>query len=592
MKILFRNIKRAFGYAWAAYPGLIVGLVVMAILQAVLPYLTSNYLGKMVNKLVEISQGADIASLWTVLGIYVAIRLLRPVVGALWNYFDQVFFLKFQMKIDLMVMERRAAFDIARYEDATFLNKLDYAFKRGYWPVVNLVDRSIGVIEPIAGAILGIAIAAAFDWRIFVIIVTLSIPSFITNFKYGRQVWGIWAENSEDSRRLEDLGSHMRNRFNIVELKMFQGTRYFINWMKRILLSFNDKQQKAESDKARNTVGTEVLAAIGSAISIIMIVRSTATGETDIGTMTFLIASIAIIQDTVTDFFIRLARILDDNQYATDIFAVLDTPPIVKESAVTRRLELDTPPEIVLENVSFKYEGQEGYVLKNLNLTIPAGTKLGLVGNNGAGKTTLIRLICRIYDPSEGRILINGIDLKEYKIEDWRSALGVLFQDFSSYDFVTKDSIAVGRTEEPMSIERVKHAAALSESSEFIERWENTYDQQIGVEFGGVDPSKGQKQKLALARVLYRDPAVLILDEPTAAVDAESEAKIFERIETISRAVTAILISHRFSTVKRADIIVVLEYGQIIEQGTHDQLMEKNGRYSELFNTQLEGYTR
>jgi ATP-binding cassette subfamily B protein len=589
---LAANVIRAFGYAIKAYPGLIAALILLALAQAALPYVTSSYLGELVNQLVEIAGGGATGALWGALAIYVGVRLARPVVQALWNYADQIFFLRFQMKIELMVLERRSAFDVARYEDSSFLNKMQRAFQRDYWPIVNLVDRVIGTIEPLAATVIGIVIAYAFDWRAFAVLVIFSIPSFIANFKYGKHVWGIWDEGSEDSRRIGDLRGHITQRFDVVELKMFQGTRKFLDWIARILAGFNDRQRSAELKKARDVIITELLGAIGAGIAIIMIVRSAVSGETDIGTMTFLIASIAVIQDSVVDFFTRLARILDDNQYASDIFDILDTKPIVVERDDALVFKPERPPEIKFEDVSFRYEGQEKYVLRHVNLTIPSGAKMGLVGNNGAGKTTLIRLLCRVYDPTEGRITIDGIDLRDFKIEDWRRSLGVLFQDFSSYDFLAKDAIAMGRPDETTDIDRVRHAAAVSESKEFVERWENKYDQQIGVEFGGIDPSKGQKQKLALSRVLYRDPVILVLDEPTAAVDAESEAKIFERIENLSKSVTALLISHRFSTVKRADTIVVMEHGAVVEQGSHDELMAKQGRYAELFTTQLEGYTK
>lgn len=591
-RTLLRNIAQSFSYALRYHAGLVALLSVTAVLLAIIPYATSGYLGQIINKLVAVAQGGDINLIWSSLTIYVVIRLIRPVLTSIRNYGDQVFFLRFQTRMNLIMLEKRASFDIAHYENTDFLNKLERAFHRGYWPIVNTVDRCIGNIEPIIGAIIGIVILVRFDWLAAVVLIVLTAPSFVTHFLHGKQSWGIWTENTEDSRRNSDLTGHIQRRYNVVELKMLQGVSKFIKWISSILHRYDDGQEKVERRNARNTILTELLAAAGIAIVIVMIVRAVVAGTIDIGTMTFLVSSVAAIQDTIADFFTRLARILDDNQYVTDIYELVDTKPVVKQHPNAIKLEKNAPFTITFENVSFKYDRTENYVLRKINLEIPVGTKLGVVGNNGAGKTTLIRLLCRIYDPTEGRILVNGIDLREIDIESWRRNIGVLFQDFSSYDFVANEAIAMGRPDEEVQKSRVKHAAAVSESADFIERWEHKYDQQIGVEFGGIDPSKGQKQKLALARIIYRNAPLIVLDEPTASVDAESEAKIFERIENLSKAVSAILISHRFSTVKRADKIIVIEHGSLIEEGTHDELMAKNGRYAELFNVQLEGYTK
>lgn len=588
---ILKNILRAFAFAYKSFPYLLSGYVVLTLAQAVIPYLTSGYLGNIINLITDISTTGITPTLWYALAIYIGIRLVRPLIAVFWGYFEQLFYIGFQMKVEVMVYERRAAIDIARYENAGFLNKLEQAFKQGYWPIVNLVDRSVGILDPIIAAVVGIVITANYDWRVFVLLVVFSIPAFIANYKYSMQVWGIWGEHSQESRMHGHLSHHLENRHGIVELKMFQNTKKFIDHIGQILVNFIKRQQTVENAKMRSMVIAEIISVIGSAIAIIMIVRSAVSGVIDIGTMTFLIASIATFENAITRFFSQLAILLDKNQYAQGIFEILDIEPIVTEREDALAFKPEKAPTITLENVSFKYDGADTYVLRNVSFTIPAGTKLGLVGNNGAGKTTLIRLLCRIYDPTEGRILVDGIDLRHLKIEDWRSSLGVLFQDFSSYDFITKDAIALGRSTDDMSMQRVVDAATTSESLEFIERWEKRFDQQIGVEFGGIDPSKGQKQKLALARTLYRKPQVLILDEPTASVDAESEAHIFDSIEALPNTVSAILISHRFSTVRRADSIVVMEHGTVLEQGSHDELMKKKGRYAELFTTQLEGYT-
>jgi ATP-binding cassette subfamily B protein len=280
-----------------------------------------------------------------------------------------------------------------------------------------------------------------------------------------------------------------------------------------------------------------------------------------------------------------------DSLFVTDILKILDTKPAIKQPETGIILDPSVTPEIEFQNVSFIYPNSDRMVLKNLSLKIRAGEKLALVGVNGSGKTTIVKLLCRFYDPTEGKILINGNDLRDIDLGSLYYLMGVLFQDFATYNFPVKQSIAMGRPTDDIDLEKVKNAAETSESDTFISQWSNGYDQMIGKEFtGGIDPSKGQMQKLALARTFYRDPKFLILDEPTASIDAEAEAKIFERLESLPADRTVILISHRFSTVRKADTICVINDGAISELGSHQELITLNGIYARLFNLQAAGY--
>ena len=270
----------------------------------------------------------------------------------------------------------------------------------------------------------------------------------------------------------------------------------------------------------------------------------------------------------------------------------MNTGPVIIESAKPTVLDLSSVPEITFKNVSFKYSNSEKYSLRNISLTLQSGNKIGLVGNNGAGKTTFVKLLCRIYDPTEGTILINGIDLREISLEEWWSYLAVMFQDYANYDFLAKEAIAIGRSEKSLDLKKVIEAAEISQSHTFISEWKDKYDQQMGVEFGGKEPSKGQRQKLSIAKIIYRNALVMILDEPTASVDAEAEAKIFNSIENLSKNTTALLISHDFSTISECDQIFVLEEGYLIEEGNHIELMKKIGKYAELYNLQAKRFKK
>lgn len=311
-----------------------------------------------------------------------------------------------------------------------------------------------------------------------------------------------------------------------------------------------------------------------------------------IGSMIYILRTLDNISSYFVDFISNLSQSLERNMIVGDLLEVFNTKPFIKRSENPVDLDLKNPPDIVFENVSFKYPNQknEKFILKNLNLTLKGGFKIGLVGNNGAGKTTLTKLLCRTYDPTEGRILINGIDLKDIDLDKWWSYLSVMLQDYSSYDFEVRQAIAVGRANIPIDDDLVIKSAKISQASEFIEKWDNQYKSQIGVEFKGVEPSKGQRQKLAIAKTLYRNGFVMILDEPTASVDAQSEAKIFQSLNDLPNNQTSILISHDFSMIKECDHIIVLEDGKLKEEGTHNDLMKNKSLYHELFTIQAQGF--
>jgi ATP-binding cassette subfamily B protein len=275
------------------------------------------------------------------------------------------------------------------------------------------------------------------------------------------------------------------------------------------------------------------------------------------------------------------------NLYVSDIFKVMDTAPYIVRAKRPVCLKLVTAPTVEFRDVWFKYDGREDWILENINLTIQPGEKIALVGENGAGKSTLVKLLARIYDPTKGEIFVNGVNLKKIDPDEWNSCLAVLLQDYLSYDFTLAESIAMGRPDMKVHRNKVENSVQFAGASDFVSSWKNGFDQQIGKEFdGGVEPSKGQNQKIALARTIYREGLVTVLDEPTAAIDALSESRIFEQMEQASNGRTLIVITHRFNTTQTVDRIVVLDKRTIVEQGSHKDLVSAGGLYSKMFEVQ------
>jgi ATP-binding cassette subfamily B protein len=420
-----------------------------------------------------------------------------------------------------------------------------------------------------------------------------AIPKFVLEAKYGYGVWNIHHANAEKRRRYADFHRHFHRLSDLIELKLFQNVRYFLSAMRELLHAFNEEQRANERRKLLYQLGAVLAAGIAIAVAVWSIIDAVVAGALAVGTMTFVLGAIRELQNALSGFFLSLGHQYQNSLFATNLFEVMDTPPAIPRRPNARVLSAATAPEIVLDQVSFAYPGTDKRILKNLSLTIPSGAKVALVGVNGSGKTTLVKLICRIYDPTEGRILVNGQDLRDLKLESWHHQMSVLFQDYADYHFLVKDVIAMGRRNgNPVAdMDRVRQAARQSGAEAFIGEWARQYEQMVGREFPeGIDPSKGQLQKLALARSFYRDPRLLILDEPTASIDAEAEARIFEELEALPRDKTVILISHRFSTVRKADWICVLKDGIVEEQGTHDDLMRRGKTYARLFQIQAAGY--
>ncbi|MEK7651503.1 MAG: ABC transporter ATP-binding protein [Patescibacteria group bacterium] len=374
-------------------------------------------------------------------------------------------------------------------------------------------------------------------------------------------------------------------------MKLFKNIPHFLERMKVLFLDFRNEEYAHENKQLRREIAMSALSQVMIAFGTVWFILEVVNGRLQVGTFTFVLASIVDLRQSLSSLFHNVGRQYQDNLFVSDIFEFLDLKPALSYEELSIVLNPKKTPEIVFENVTFFYPNTGTAALKKFSLTIPPGGKFAFVGANGAGKTTVIKLLARFYDPTEGRILIDGKDLREIDLSSWYEQLGALFQDYVHYFFQVKESIGLGRTGSPLSMEKVRSAAVRSEADKFIEMWDKAYEQLLGHEFSeGVEPSIGQWQKLALARTFYRDPNVFILDEPTSSIDAESEAKIFEKLEKLPKDKTVILISHRFSTVRQADTIAVIEDGFLRELGMHNALLKKKGIYARLFKLQAKGY--
>ncbi len=580
-KFTFKHVKKES----------IIGSI-LVILRGALPYLSAFLLGRLVTVIVGNVKNASDADVWQVLVFYAVIGALPAIIGNFQSYNSKHRMSRLQIEAELEILKNREKIDIAKYEEPEFQDLIQRAFRNGPNPIFQIANSQLDILRLVSSLAVGTFLAIHFNAMIYLVVIATAIPSFIMDIRFAGFSWSIWSKDSPQQRRYGDLRQHINSTTSLIETKLFQSGKKILDWARRILEDFAEKQLSLEKSKLLQFSITDLTAFLGFAGGLYLVVKGVLSGEYEVGALVYMMSTLSNVRSSIAELLSTVSGQFENHLMLQDMIQFFNTKPVIVEAKNPTKIKLASAPEIVFENVSFKYNKSNSFSLKNLNLTFKAGDNIGLVGNNGAGKTTLVKLLCRIYEPTEGRILINGIDLKEISTKEWWSYLAVMFQDYASYDFLVKDAIAISRPDKSTNLTKVVEAAHTSQAYTFIEEWEHKYDEQLGVEFKGKQPSKGQRQKLSIAKTLYRDGFVMILDEPTASVDAESESKIFDSIESLPKDRTAILISHDFSTISACDKIFVLEKAELIEEGNHKELMKKKGKYAELYNLQAKRFKK
>lgn len=591
IKEYLQSVKFSLGYAFKFVPKESFLMMALYIVSGILPYGSAFFLGKLVNEIINQTKN-NTGDVWFVLIIYALLSALPNIIGNFQRYLLRRRMLVLQMETDLDIFQKREQIDIAQYEDPKFQDLIQRTFRSGQNPIWQLGNAQFDIIRAVTSFAVGTILAIQFDPIIYLIVIASAIPSFITDIKYAGKSWSIWAKDSPEQRRLGDLRQHIVFKTLLIETKLLQSGKKILSWIRKIMSDFAQIQLGLEKKTVLHTSISDLVAFLGFAGGLFLVVRNVLDGNSPVGTLVYVMATLSNVRNSIGSILEIISSQFENHLIVKDVIEFMNTKPVIVEPTKPVILNLKVAPEIIFENVGFKYQNSEKYSLKNVNLTFRAGDNIGLVGNNGAGKTTLVKLLCRIYEPTEGRILINGIDLKQITTPEWWSYLAVMFQDYASYDFLVKDAIAISKPDKAVNLTKVIEASKISQSHDFIMDWGDKYDQQLGVEFSGKEPSKGQRQKLSIAKILYRDGLVMILDEPTASVDAESESKIFDSIENLSRDTTAILISHDFSTISQCDKIFVLDKGMLVEEGTHKELMQSKGMYAGLYTLQAKRFKK
>src|SRR5216117_1970631 len=538
--------------------------------------------------------GAGRSPDWWHLGWLVGLELGIAVVGEglarLSSLLESLLGDLFANRLSVRLMQHAGTLDLAQFEDADTYDHLERARRQtvgriGLFAMLLATAQDLITLTSLAAVLL-----VQLPWLLLLLTVAV-LPAFLGEAHFASLGYSLLFQWTPERRLLDYLRYMGASDESAKEVKLFGLSDFLVGRYAKLSDEFYE-QNKSLAVR-RNVVSTALvtLGTLGYYAAYAVIIYLTVLGRYTIGALTFLAGSFRQSRDLIQRVLLSLSQVWEQRLYLADLFTFFDVQPRVTSKQGARSVPRPIAEGFAFENVGFRYPGSDRWAVRHLTFRIQPEERVALVGENGAGKTTLVKLLARLYDPDEGRILLDGVDLREYDLESLRRNIGVIFQDFVRYEFILKENIGVGQVEGLGDEARIREAARRSLADAVATRLEKGYDQVLGRRFdGGVELSGGEWQKVALGRAYMRDAQVLILDEPTASLDARAEYEVFLRFAELTRGRMAVLISHRFSTVRMAERILVLQGGELVDQGTHEDLVARGGLYAELFSLQAAGY--
>ena len=583
------NVPLVLRLAFDAAPGLFVAGLIARICAALVPLAILLVARSIIDALVQIETQSDDTQLYLLVAAEFALAALGVFLLRLIDYCEALAAERFTLSVSLKIIEHAARLDQSSYEDPSFYDKLERARLQARDRVGML--RTIG--EFLQNSVLAISLGAglaAHNALYVVILFAATVPAFLADSYFSLRWYSLRIKQTPARRMLDYLRYLTTSRDSSKEMKLYGLNKLFAGRYQQISNSLYGETHALLRHKLAGSAFA-LLGTIGQYVAYAMIVTQALKGTITVGTVVFLTGAVAGAARAVQEIFVALTSIADQALFVSDLREYLAVRPAIANRP--NALPVPRPIRRGFEfiDVSFSYPGSPRKVLDGVSFVLRPGERLALVGENGEGKTTLVKLLLRLYEPSSGRILLDGHEFNSYDMDDLRSQLGVIFQDFVRYETTAAENIGIGDVARADDRELIKRAAQWSGASDTVRHLPHGLDQLLGRQFqGGVDLSGGEWQKFALARAYMRDAQVLVLDEPSAALDARAEREVFERFSDLTRNRMALLISHRFSTVRTADRIIVLANGRIIEEGNHEQLIRGAGRYHQLYTLQAEAY--
>ncbi len=553
------------------------------------------YLFKLLIDLIVSSEyPSEIKLGFSLLGILAVYGISKVLVNLVWDIqglIRKVHLLRIERYGMQNLMRNICSLDLVYFEDPAYYNTLSQATS-GLWRILEVFWEWTFFIGEFVSITIIVGALSAFDWRIIVLIAAGTIPSIFMSLRWGEVVWSAFSEWSPIFRQTQYYRSLLTERPEAIkEIRLFGLKEHFIEKFGNLFTAFTSGQDRAARKQLLWYCIVVCIEGFFSVIAAWLVVSAFISKQITIGELTFMWALLFQFAGHARWLVRMIGDINTHLAFIVPVVQVLHFKPTIQEPKHPKRFPTKIQQGIEFRNVIFSYSRSKKPALKGVNLTVKPNESIAIVGENGSGKTTLIKLLCRLYDVSGGDIMIDGINIKEFKLNDVYDNIGIIFQDFMKYEALIEENIRYGR----LSVsgrQKVHEAAKKAGAWKFIKSLEETYKTHVGktLKEEGIDLSVGQWQKVALARAFFRDAQILVLDEPTAAVDAKAEYQLFQKFRHLTKNKITFLISHRFSTVRMASKIIVMDKGKIIEVGTHEELLRQNGRYAKLFRLQAKGY--
>jgi ATP-binding cassette subfamily B protein len=587
-----RNIRPLLGMVWDTSPSLVAVTIALRLVRALLP-LAMLWVSKLIldGVVAWIKRGSgNAANLWKLVALELGLAVLSDLLGRANSLADSLLSDRFTNRISVRLIEHATQLDLASFEDPVFYDKLERARRQTTGrigllaAVLNVGQDTLSLISLSAGLIV-------FSPWLMVLLVAAVIPAFLGETHFTALAYSVLYRWTPQRRLLDYIRLLGASNQSAKEVKIFGLGDHLAERYREVSERIYEDNKKVAVKRASVGFLLNLISTGGYYGAYAVVLTRTLAGAISVGTFTFLTGAFSRSRMYIEKILQSFTDISDQALYLKDLFEFFEMQPAIRSTPHALPAPRPIQDGFEFRNVGFAYPGSSHMVVENISFRLDFQEKIALIGENGAGKTTLVKLLARLYDPTIGEILLDGIDLREYDVEDLRKEIGVIFQDYMRYELIAKENIGFGKIEDLANQTRIEMAADKSMASQVIGKLANGYDQMIGRRFdGGVDLSGGEWQKFALARAYMRDAQLLILDEPTATLDARAEYEVFRRFAELTKGKMAVLISHRFSTVRMADRILVLKDGRIREQGTHNQLVALGGQYAELFELQAAGY--